>query len=60
MTTLTSPEWHRIADQLNKLSAQLDSVKFHVMLTGDVLLFASINIASLQASLAADLAKKNA
>ena len=58
--TYTRTDWLEIAERLNEISAQLDAVKFRVILAGDDLLFANINIAALQVSLASDLATKNA
>lgn len=60
MRTCTRYEWLKIADRLNDISAQLDAVKNWAILSGDDLLLAHIRVASLQASLAADLAAKNA
>ena len=60
MRTYTRTEWLKIADRLNEISAQLDAVKSWAILSGDDLLLARIRVASLQASLAADLAEKNA
>ena len=60
MRTYTRYEWLKIADGLNDISAQLDAVKSWAILSGDDLLLAHIRVASLQASLAADLAEKNA
>jgi hypothetical protein len=56
----TRTEWLKIADRLNDISAQLDAVKNWAILSEDDLLLAHIRVASLQASLAADLAAKNA
>lgn len=58
--TYTRTEWLKIADRLNDISAQLDAVKNWAILSEDDLLLARIRVASLQASLAADLAAKNA
>lgn len=58
--TYTCTEWLKIADRLNDISAQLDAVKNWAILSEDPLLLAHIRVASLQASLAADLAAKNA
>lgn len=58
--TYTRTEWLKIADRLNDISAQLDAVKNWAILSEDPLLLARIRVASLQASLAADLAAKNA
>lgn len=58
--TYTRTEWLKIADRLNDISAQLDAVKNWAILSEDDLLLAHIRVASLQASLAADLAAKNA
>lgn len=60
MRTYTRTEWLKIADRLNDISAQLDAVKNWAILSEDDLLLARIRVASLQASLAADLAAKNA
>nr|DAR46002.1 MAG TPA: hypothetical protein [Caudoviricetes sp.] len=60
MRTYTRTEWLKIADRLNDISAQLDAVKNWAILSEDDLLLAHIRVASLQASLAADLAAKNA
>lgn len=60
MRTYTRAEWLKIADRLNDISAQLDAVKNWAILSEDDLLLAHIRVASLQASLAADLAAKNA
>lgn len=60
MSTYTRTDWLEIADRLSEISAQLDAMKFRVILAGDDLLFASINIAALQASLAEAIAVKNA
>ena len=60
MRTYTRTEWLKIADRLNDISAQLDAVKNWALLSEDDLLLAHIRVASLQASLAADLAAKNA
>lgn len=60
MRTYTRTEWLKIADRLNDISAQLDAVKNWAILSEDDLLLAHIRVASLQASLAADLASKNA
>ena len=60
MRKYTRTEWLKIADRLNDISAQLDAVKNWAILSEDDLLLAHIRIASLQASLAADLAAKNA
>lgn len=60
MRTYTRTEWLKIADRLNDISAQLDAVKNWAILSEDAMLLANIRVASLQASLAADLAEKNA
>ena len=60
MRTYTRTKWLKIADRLNDISAQLDAVKNWAILSEDDLLLAHIRVASLQASLAADLAAKNA
>ena len=60
MRKYTRTEWLKIADRLNDISAQLDAVKSWAILSEDDLLLAHIRVASLQASLAADLAAKNA
>ena len=60
MRTYTRTEWLKIADRLNDISAQLDAVKNWAILSEDDLLLAHIRVASIQASLAADLAAKNA
>lgn len=60
MRTYTRTEWLKIADRLNDISAQLDAVKAWAILSEDAMLLAHIRVASLQASLAADLAAKNA
>lgn len=60
MRIYTRTEWLKIADRLNDISAQLDAVKNWAILSEDDLLLAHIRVASLQASLAADLAAKNA
>ena len=60
MRTYTRYEWLKIADRLNDISTQLDAVKNWAILSGDAMLLAHIRVASLQASLAADLAEKNA
>lgn len=60
MRTYTRTEWLKIADRLNDISAQLDAVKNWAILSEDDLLLAHIRVASLQASLTADLAAKNA
>lgn len=60
MRKYTRTEWLKIADRLNDISAQLDAVKNWAILSEDDLLLANIRVASLQASLAADLAAKNA
>lgn len=60
MRTYTRTEWLKIADRLNDISAQLDAVKNWAILSEDAMLLAHIHVASLQASLAADLAAKNA
>nr|DAO18364.1 MAG TPA: hypothetical protein [Caudoviricetes sp.]DAR26436.1 MAG TPA: hypothetical protein [Caudoviricetes sp.] len=60
MRKYTRTEWLKIADRLNDISAQLDAVKNWAILSEDDLLLAHIRVASLQASLAADLAAKNA
>ncbi|MDU2260206.1 MAG: hypothetical protein E7E13_08335 [Actinomyces sp.] len=60
MRSYTRTEWLKIADRLNDISAQLDAVKNWAILSEDDLLLAHIRVASLQASLAADLAAKNA
>lgn len=60
MRTYTRTEWLKIADRLNDISAQLDAVKAWAILSEDAMLLAHIRVASLQASLAADIAAKNA
>lgn len=60
MRKYTRTEWLKIADRLNDISAQLDAVKNWAILSEDDLLLAHIRVASLQASLAADLAAKKA
>lgn len=60
MRTYTRTEWMKIADRLNDISAQLDAVKAWAILSEDAMLLTHIRVASLQASLAADLAAKNA
>lgn len=60
MRTYTRTEWLKIADRLNDISAQLDAVKAWAILSEDAMLLANIRVASLQASLAADLAARNA
>ena len=60
MRAYTRTEWLKIADRLNDISAQLDAVKAWAILSEDAMLLARIRVASLQASLAADLAAKNA
>lgn len=60
MRKYTRTEWLKIADRLNDISAQLDAVKNWAILSEDDLLLAHIRVASLQASLGADLAAKNA
>lgn len=60
MRTYTRTVWLEIADRLSEISAQLDTVKSRAILGGGGLLFDCINIAALQASLAADLAVNNA
>lgn len=60
MTTITRTEWLKIADRLNDISAQLDAVKNWAIPSEDAMLLANIRVASLQASLATDLAAKNA
>lgn len=60
MRTYTRTEWLKIADRLNDISAQLDAVKAWAILSEDAMLLAHIRVASLQASLAADLAARNA
>lgn len=60
MRTYTRTEWLKIADRVNDISAQLDAVKAWAILSEDAMLLARIRVASLQASLAADLAAKNA
>lgn len=60
MTTLTRTEWLKIADRLNDISAQLDAVKNWAIFSEDAMLLANIRVASLQASLAAAIAEKNA
>ena len=60
MRTYTRTEWLKIADRLNDISAQLDAVENWALLSEDAMLLAHIRVASLQASLAADLAAKNA
>lgn len=58
--TYTRTEWLKIADRLNDISAQLDAVKAWAILSEDAMLLANIRVASLQASLAAAIAEKNA
>lgn len=58
--TYTRTEWLKIADRLNDISAQLDAVKSWALLSEDAMLIANIRVASLQASLAAAIAEKNA
>lgn len=60
MRTYTRTEWLKIADRLNDISAQLDAVKAWAILSEDAMLLANIRVASLQASLAAAIAEKNA
>lgn len=60
MSTYTRTEWLKIADRLNDISAQLDAVKSWAILSEDAMLLANIRVASLQASLAAAIAEKNA
>ena len=60
MTTLTSNKWLEIADRLNDIAAQLDAVKAWAILSEDAMLLAHIRVASLQASLDAAIAEKNA
>nr|DAM30562.1 MAG TPA: hypothetical protein [Caudoviricetes sp.] len=60
MRTYTRTEWLKIADRLNDISAQLDAVKSWALLSEDAMLIANIRVASLQASLAAAIAEKNA
>jgi hypothetical protein len=60
MRTYTRTEWLKIADRLNDISAQLDAVKNWAILSEDAMLLANIRVASLQASLAAATAEKNA
>lgn len=60
MRTYTRTEWLNIADRLNDISAQLDAVKNWAILSEDAMLLANIRVASLQASLAAAIAEKNA
>lgn len=60
MRTLTGNKWLEIADRLNDIAAQLDAVKDWAILSGDTMLLVNIRVASLQASLAAAIAKKNA
>ena len=60
MRIYTRTEWLKIADRLNDISAQLDAVKSWALLSEDDLLLAHIRVASLQASLAAAIAEKNA
>lgn len=60
MRTYTRTEWLKIAYQLNCISAQLDEVKIQAIFSGDDVLLANIRVASLQASLAAAIAEKNA
>ena len=60
MRTYTRTEWLKIADRLNDISAQLDAVKAWAILSEDAMLLAHIRVASLQASLAAAIAEKNA
>lgn len=60
MRTYTRTEWLKIADRLNDISAQLDAVKNWAIFSEDAMLLANIRVASLQASLAAAIAEKNA
>ena len=60
MRTYTRTEWLKIADRLNDISAQLDAVKSWAILSEDAMLLANIRVASLQASMAAAIAEKNA
>lgn len=60
MRNYTRTVWLEIAERLSEISAQLDAVKFRAILGGGGLLFDCINIAALQASLAAAIAEKNA
>ena len=60
MRKYTRTEWLKIADRLNDISAQLDAVKNWAILSEDAMLLANIRVASLQASLAAAIAEKNA
>ena len=60
MRIYTRTEWLKIADRLNDISAQLDAVKNWAILSEDAMLLANIRVASLQASLAAAIAEKNA
>lgn len=60
MRTLTGNKWLEIADRLNDIAAQLDAVKDWAILSGDTMLLVNIRVASLQASLAAAIAEKNA
>lgn len=60
MRKYTRTEWLKIADRLNDISAQLDAVKAWAILSEDAMLLANIRVASLQASLAAAIAEKNA
>lgn len=60
MRTLTGKKWLEIADRLNDIAAQLDAVKDWAILSGDTMLLVNIRVASLQASLAAAIAEKNA
>lgn len=60
MRTYTRTEWLKIADRLNDISAQLDAVKNWAILSEDAMLLANIRVASLQASMAAAIAEKNA
>lgn len=60
MRTYTRTEWLKIAFWLNDISAQLDAVKNWAILSGDDMLLANIRVASLQSSLAAAIAEKNA
>lgn len=60
MRIYTRTEWLKIADRLNDISAQLDAVKSWALLSEDAMLIANIRVASLQASLAAAIAEKNA
>lgn len=60
MRTLTGNKWLEIADRLNDIAAQLDAVKNWAILSEDAMLIAHIRVASLQASLAAAIAEKNA